>query len=151
MRTTFLTLVCALATSQWHVASFRFAGILFVGQRSSTTKLFASKGAPPQTAYSYVEGGDYESRREEIEAMGGDPFFLSDDDEDVVIKDEKDEPFSSNMETPMSGPDPTMEEDRFATDGKGPTPRDPPPKTEVVNEDWEWDGAIDEDAHMMDF
>lgn len=85
--------------------------------------------------------------------MGGDPFFLTNDEEvDVVADENQDEPaFMTNLETPMGGPDPTAEvEERYATDGKGPTPQEPP-KREVVDKDWEWDGTVDEDAHMMDF
>lgn len=116
------------------------------------TSLCDSKGVPPQTAYSYVEGGDYNDRLAEIEAMGGDPFFLDDKDDEMEESVEKDEPFSMNLETPMGGPDPTAEEERYATDGKGPTRsfKEEVPKKEVVEEDWEWDGTIDEDAHMYD-
>lgn len=142
--------ISVLVVWNHEVAAFRFARNAFLQHQKQTSScLYANKGAPPQTAYSYVEGGDYESRRQEIEAMGGDPFFLSDDD-DLEEKEEANEPFMTNRETPMGGPDPTAEEERYATDGKGPTPRDPP-KKEAVDEDWEWDGIVDEDAHMMDF
>lgn len=39
--------------------------------------------------------------------------------------------------------------ERFATDGKGPSPmkKDSSP-SESKSPDWEWDGIVDEDAHM---
>jgi len=82
--------------------------------------------------------------------MGGDPFFLDDGDDIFEGKDGLDETFATNLETPMGGKDPTGEEERYPTDGKGPTPRDKP-KEEFFDKDWEWDGIVDEDAHMMDF
>ena len=119
-------------------------------ERRLTSLCANHKGAPPQTAFSYVEGGDYEDRLAEVEAMGGDPFFLTDEDDELEESNEKDEPFSMNLETPMGvGPDPTAEEERYATDGKGPTPQEVP-KKEVMEGDWEWDGTVDEDAHMYD-
>lgn len=139
-------IIFALVLIIEQVKAFRF-GVPF-RERRLTPSLCANKGAPPQTAYSYVEGGDYEDRYAEIEAMGGDPFFLTDDEMEQSNED-MDEPFSINLETPMRGPDPTAEEERYATDGKGPTPPKLP-KKKVVEEDWEWDGTVDEDAHMYD-
>lgn len=133
------------------IGALRFTRIPFLSRPSSSSAsvLFANKGAPPQTAYTYVEGGDYEDRREEIEALGGDPFFL--DEESEEREEVKDETFATNLETPMGGPDPTAEEERYATDGKGPTPRDPQKREAAVEDDWVWDGVVDEDAHLMDF
>lgn len=48
------------------------------------TCLFQSKApSAPPTAYSYVEGNEYENDWDEIEALGGDPFFL--DTSDSII------------------------------------------------------------------
>ena len=93
----------------------------------------------------------YDDRMSEIEAMGGDPFFLTDDEEDGM--NEEDEldtllpsAFSTNIAaTSVRWGNPTGEEERgrFATDGKGPTPK---PSREISVE--EWDGTVDEEAHL---
>lgn len=64
---------------------------------------------PSPTGYSYVEGADdwFGSEAEEIEAMGGDPFFL-----------DGEEGSDNNIECPED------------------------------SEGWEWDGSVDEDAHL---
>ena len=144
MRTALTSLACILIAG--HATAFRLTKISFRQGRSSL--LFVSKCALPQNAYTYVEGGDYEEQRQEIEAMGGDPFFLS-DGEDAGAQDET---FMTNLETPMGAGNPVAagQEERYATDGKGPTPRDPR-KVEAVDEEWEWDGIVDEDAHLLDF
>ena len=51
--------------------------------KERTTTLLAAPTGPPSEnietgGYSFVEGGDYDSLEEEIEAMGGDPSFLED-------------------------------------------------------------------------
>ncbi len=47
----------------------------------------------------------------------------------------------------VSGASPKKADERFATDGMGPTPRknDNPDKS---GSDWEWDGTVDEEAHL---
>ena len=40
---------------------------------------------------------------------------------------------------------------RFVTDGLGPSPKSPPPEKEKGKDkldDFEWDGVVDEDAHL---
>lgn len=108
------------------------------------------KGTPPPAAPSIAENSSYDNAIEaaggdasfrnaedlddqlsEIEAMGGDPFFLSDEDEDST-----DDPSVPN-ETTMSG--------GGIVDMIG---------QEVENEEdpnegvWEWDGIVDEEAHL---
>ena len=85
--------------------------------------------------HSYVEGDSYEDKFAEIEAMGGDPFFLDfdendddDDDDNKAVGDDLDE-----------------EEDYSPTAGRGPRPDR---KEEVDVE--EWDGWEIEDAHFDD-
>ncbi len=38
--------------------------------------------------------------------------------------------------------------ERTATDGKGPTPRKNDIPADDSGSDWEWDGTIDEEAHL---
>ena len=75
-------------------------------------KAAEKKEAPPPPPrpppYSYVEGNEYDDVYEEIEAMGGDPFFL---------------------------------DDTSPEDGEHDEVKDTDP-------DFEWDGAVDEDAHF---
>jgi hypothetical protein len=40
------------------------------------------KPRPAPTGFSFVEGGVYTNERDAIEAMGGDPFFLQEEDSD---------------------------------------------------------------------
>ena len=79
----------------------------------STIRLQVQSPKPPQrkssfgSGISFVEEGTYDSMEEEIEAMGGDPFFLDSSAEGNPEDDEKNS--------------------------------DP---------DFEWDGTVDEDAHL---
>jgi len=57
----------------------------------------------PPTGFSYVEGENYDNEIEEVEAMGGDPFFLQVDEE----QEEKE-----------------------------------------TDPDFEWDGIVDDEAHL---
>ena len=84
---------------------------------------------------------------ERLEAMGGDPFFLTPDnwsDDDTEIEER------GEIIAPSFGLFDTLEEDplsihRFVTDGKGPTPKSVGQKTDV----WQgWDGTVDDDAHL---
>jgi hypothetical protein len=43
---------------------------------------------------------------------------------------------------------PTETNKRFVTDGQGPTPRKDEKKFDDTDSEWEWDGTVDEDAHM---
>lgn len=77
---------------------------------------------------------------EEIEAMGGDPFFLEVDE---------------SLQTPMNELHYTSSKSfvrststlRFVTDGQGPTPKSERDES-TGDEDWEWDGQVDDDAHL---
>jgi hypothetical protein len=84
------------------------------------------------------------ARMMELEAMGGDPFFMTggDDDDAPDIAE-----FMAKVA--MAGSDDTQNvvEKRFATDGLGPSPKFKEPL--VVDEPgWEWDGTVDENAHL---
>jgi len=57
-----------------------------VSPKNTATTLFLAPTGPPSGnietgGYSYKEEDDYESPEEEIEAMGGDPYFLQEDSE----------------------------------------------------------------------
>ena len=84
-----------------------------------------------------------------IEEMGGDPFFLTPENwiqDDTEVEDEVEMAPSVNFITPAFADNsvhPIVA--RFATDGKGPTPKEAAPKSEV----WQgWDGIVDENAHL---
>ena len=88
--------------------------------------------------------------------MGGDPFFFTppqegDDDQTLDYQDEFVDATSLLSPSFLSAVD-TVEaisavEERYATDGKGPTPSK---KTSKFTDSlaFEWDGTVDEDAHL---
>lgn len=108
-----------------------------------------------------------DARMSEIEAMGGDPFFLSDvedlgidsatsedDDDDAVSLSAADQLLL--MSTAASAPDALVK--RYATDGLGPSsPRNSVPyfgeeKPKKESAVFQWDGIVDEEAHLdLDF
>lgn len=112
-------------------------------------------------SYSFVEGEDFSGSLEEIEAMGGDPFFLLDEENDKTRKgeaggdgddDDMDAAASSFASLAMAvggGITGVLDsiEERYSTDGKGPTPKQIM-EEEEDDSDWEWDGTVNEDAHM---
>ncbi|KAL3915001.1 MAG: hypothetical protein SGILL_005849 [Bacillariaceae sp.] len=118
---------------------------------------------PPSTPASPMD-----DRFAELEAMGGDPFFLSEDDEEEEkesISEMKDspqddkeddaEPTALSAGFMMSSAALSTESPatRFVTDGLGPSPKTGPPKPTVESEKkeddvWEWDGIVNEDAHL---
>lgn len=106
----------------------------------------------------------------ELEAMGGDPFFLSaEDDEDnsgFADKDAEGVRTADDVMVNLSAQDQILfmsaaaeSASRFATDGLGPSSSrrrlDDPEnrrKEDAADEPFEWDGVVDEDAHLdMDF
>jgi hypothetical protein len=119
--------------------------------------------------HSFVEGEHFTDRSAELESLGGDPFFLDD------YNDAEDDPADDNDES--SGSEERHDQEMAAvavpssllaglamasgggvmdeigkvekkwsaTDGKGPAPKPPPPP---LPDDWEWDGIVDENAHM---
>jgi len=85
--------------------------------------------------HSYVEGSTFDNRFDEIEAMGGDPSFLDDDDENEVKMAKLDLGEFNKKANKQS-----------VTDGKGPTQMQDKNMAEKTDPDWEWDGIVDEDA-----
>ena len=152
---------------------------------TTTTPLHAtipSEGASEDAAsHSYVEGEVFADREAEIEAMGGDPFFLMDDDDDN--EQEEDSLSNSNSQEDDNGnaiPSTLLssmammsgssgggggggggggasailqKNQRFATDGMGPTPKEETQQDQEDDDDdddWEWDGTVDETAYFDD-
>jgi hypothetical protein len=126
----------------------------FVRASSSCKPLFVGR---EEGHYPFVENDSFSDRMSEIDAMGGDPFFLSDDDKNGDAAAEEDdeilEPPSSRLASMgMFAGDgvasvlDTLEE-RYVTDGKGPMPKEPESQQQR-DDDWEWDGVVIEDAHM---
>jgi len=119
----------------------------------STTKT-AIYSTPPGgvdgARYSFVEGEAFDDRLAEIEAMGGDPFFMDEDGEDnnqqVKMPEDQSTPIlpgnallSSLIATAST---------RTVTDGKGPSQTGDEKSFEIEDPNWEWDGTVDEDAHL---
>ena len=104
---------------------------------------------------SFADGSLYSRELEEIEEMGGDPFFFTPPQEgdEYQSVDHQDEFVNMAVLSPsfLSSVD-TVEavsgvEERYATDGKGPTPSKKANKyTDSLA--FEWDGTVDEDAHL---
>eukprot|EP00548_Thalassiothrix_antarctica_P000823 CAMPEP_0194147036 /NCGR_PEP_ID=MMETSP0152-20130528/22482_1 /TAXON_ID=1049557 /ORGANISM="Thalassiothrix antarctica, Strain L6-D1" /LENGTH=112 /DNA_ID=CAMNT_0038847709 /DNA_START=138 /DNA_END=476 /DNA_ORIENTATION=- len=103
-----------------------------------------------KNTHSFVEGSDYfENAIDEVEAMGGDPFFLTDDDTDIKKNDGDDTTTTMKFDVGSTTTNKKKEikieeEKRSPTDGKGPMPRAP---SKFVEMD-EWDGTVDEEAHL---
>lgn len=90
-----------------------------------------------------------------------DPFFLSDDDEgDTIQQVETTEDALKNDESNTLGMSELLASmammsepnlvSRFGTDGQGPSPKK---KDNIMNvmpttDKWEWDGTVDDDAHL---
>ena len=85
--------------------------------------LYSSRdgGDDDNMSFTYVEGSEFDNPEDEIEALGGDPFFLMDDDDDDHTSTQSMEKKSIN-----SGQDKNDEDD----------------------DEWEWDGEVDENAHL---
>jgi len=98
--------------------------------------------------HSYVEGGTYSDIYAEIEAMGGDPFFIDDEESQVKMSERK--PGTAQGITPEKldfGASLEKADKSLATNGMGPTPV----KKNIsykTDSDWEWDGIVDEEAHL---
>jgi len=102
---------------------------------------------PSDSRHSYVEGASYDDKFAEIEAMGGDPFFLDDennDDEESEVKMAE----KKSLVVPDFGSFLTDVNKSSFPDGKGPKPRQEEKKSDNTGKKWEWDGIVDENAHM---
>jgi hypothetical protein len=90
-------------------------------RRPDSTRVLAR--APPSSGpgFSYVDGDNFENAEDEVLAMGGDPFFLGLDDDSKV----DDAPPSIEGKTNLQLDPDTTE-----------------PKK------WEWDGEVDDEAHL---
>ena len=73
-----------------------------------------------------------------------DPFFLDDEESKVKMANKES---AILPEKSVSDASPKKADKRSATDGMGPTPRknDNPDKSDSA---WEWDGTVDEEAHL---
>ena len=75
-----------------------------------------------------------------------DPFFLDDDEETNVQVEEKQSPVPPQKLNFNEILDQARK--NSATNGMGPTPRETKITVEQNELDWEWDGIVDEDAHL---
>jgi len=79
-----------------------------------------------------------------IEALGGDPFFM-----DSEFKpDDKKAREKQNDEKNLAVQDPLPNNATSATNGKGPTPKVTNDYVQEGGSGWQWDGIVDEDAHL---
>ena len=92
--------------------------------------------------HSQVEGTSYQDEIDEIEAMGGDPFFLEDYEPDMTIPENVDDGDDNDDETEG---DELSKNVWKATDGNGPKQRE----WDDVSLD-EWDGVEIEGAYFDD-
>jgi len=96
-----------------------------------------------------VEGLDFDDKMAEIEAMGGDSFFLDDGDETpdagFLSFDASEE---GGMPPSLDVPPSVVKSDWKATDGTGPCP--PPVAPSVPGEKFVWDGTENENAYYDD-
>eukprot|EP00814_Leptocylindrus_danicus_P021086 CAMPEP_0116020942 /NCGR_PEP_ID=MMETSP0321-20121206/10093_1 /TAXON_ID=163516 /ORGANISM="Leptocylindrus danicus var. danicus, Strain B650" /LENGTH=146 /DNA_ID=CAMNT_0003491721 /DNA_START=79 /DNA_END=519 /DNA_ORIENTATION=- len=92
--------------------------------------------------HSHVEGTSYQDEIDEIEAMGGDPFFLEDYEPDMTIPENVDDGDDNDDETEG---DELSKNVWKATDGNGPKQRE----WDDVSLD-EWDGVEIEGAYFDD-
>eukprot|EP00978_Attheya_sp_CCMP212_P036595 scaffold167398_cov46-Attheya_sp.AAC.2 len=136
-----------------------------VSQRSVTrtttlafSRLWASR-EPQDGTHSYMEGHNYDDKFAEVEAMGGDPFFLIDESDD---DDKNTESSTSTISSEMAGFAPSLdfmtglaesspgdinlsEKVSMYPDGNGPQRQQ-----EVQIDVDTWDGWEIEDAHFDD-
>jgi hypothetical protein len=99
---------------------------------------------------------EYDDEMAELDDMGGDTFFLRGDGSAesnaakmnaVGVGDTGDSSSSSSFFT-NDGTDGNLEERRYATDGKGPRPSRGYTAAQHQQNALEWDGTVDEEAHM---
>lgn len=111
------------------------------------------KVASTKDPYGHVEGGSYDDELKEIEVLGGDPFFLQKDDKNNIATEEEETvsarpAYATNIETQVGPGNPTGEEERFATDGKGSTPKESQNVSPV--EGWQWDGTVNQESYFKE-
>jgi hypothetical protein len=107
---------------------------LFMKQPSESSP----SNRPKSDGFSYVEDGVYTNLEEEVDAMGGDPFFLL---------DSKDGDDSNSVDTLIPAP---IQMPIVATTIIEPieTMTTAIDKTTATTETWEWDGVVLEDAYF---
>lgn len=139
-------------TTRQQRSSRAFLGFVVLGGTKDPNNFFAGDDA-----------SSYSRELEEIEEMGGDSFFFlpmqqegGDDDnyrQEGKGLDDADEfvgttllssSFRSVVDTVESV---SFVEERYATDGKGPSPSKKPSKVADTLE-FGWDGIVDEEAHL---
>lgn len=97
--------------------------VCFVGApkraRRTATRVLA-RGEPKKSApgHSYVDGDNFENAEDEVLAMGGDPFFLGLEDDVPPLPPIEDEG-GTNLQLGLDEP-----------------------------KKWEWDGIVDDEAHI---
>eukprot|EP00588_Corethron_pennatum_P010905 CAMPEP_0194267534 /NCGR_PEP_ID=MMETSP0169-20130528/2017_1 /TAXON_ID=218684 /ORGANISM="Corethron pennatum, Strain L29A3" /LENGTH=146 /DNA_ID=CAMNT_0039008403 /DNA_START=57 /DNA_END=497 /DNA_ORIENTATION=- len=105
---------------------------------------------PPSGSYSYVEGLDFDDKMAEIEAMGGDSFFLDDSNEtpdaDSPSLDASEE---GGMPPSLDVPPSVVKSEWKPTDGTGPRPSMPVAPI-VPGGKFVWDGTENENAYYDD-
>ena len=100
--------------------------------------------------HTYDEGMIYDDREAEIEAMGGDPFFLDDDEEDDAIdNDSKDGPSDSLLAAAGISSSILSKASKISGDISQVDSEDNDEATSDGSDDkWVWDGEVDEDVYF---
>ena len=93
-----------------------------------------------------------ESLLQEIEAMGGDPFFLDATETTTIHPNSEHDLIPSTKASTSSYTSSLESKRRYATDGQGPSPKilsvKKIPVDDGSQQTWEWDGVVDEEAHL---
>jgi hypothetical protein len=108
---------------------------------------------PPPTGYSFVEGDAYGSASAEVEALGGDPFFLPDDSNFTSGGAEQEMGESSPVDAAFAAAAAAVAARKDASgdafrSGTNVAVENTEPTTTVAQQPWEWDGEVDEDAYF---
>eukprot|EP00522_Entomoneis_paludosa_P014206 CAMPEP_0172457500 /NCGR_PEP_ID=MMETSP1065-20121228/22656_1 /TAXON_ID=265537 /ORGANISM="Amphiprora paludosa, Strain CCMP125" /LENGTH=108 /DNA_ID=CAMNT_0013211287 /DNA_START=159 /DNA_END=485 /DNA_ORIENTATION=+ len=87
--------------------------------------------------FSYVEGSDFfgDDESMDVEALGGDPFFLMDDDDDDTM--DVDHVDLGTVPPELASADETSRDIQLTSDSDS-----------DKEDEWEWDGKVDEEAHL---
>ena len=87
-----------------------------------------------------------QSLLDEIEAMGGDAFFL-DATETTPVEENSEHWTVATTKAKTSAYPSILSDTRCSTDGQGPSPKILPAK-KTTGSEWVWDGVVDDEAHM---
>jgi hypothetical protein len=109
----------------------------------SDSALPGSKNVIGVGSYSHYESE--QSLLQEIDELGGDDFFLELAETTTAETSEKGQSPTPKATSSLGASFATGS--RYVKDGRGPSPKIFPAREKDDNE-WKWDGVVDEDAHL---